>query len=44
VYAIGPQAQYNYKNMSFTLKWQYEFEAKNKPEGDKFWFNFVYAF
>ena len=44
VFAIGPQAQYNYKNMSFTLKWQHEFEAQYKPEGDKFWFNFVYAF
>jgi hypothetical protein len=30
--------------MSFTLKWQSEFEARNKPEGDKFWFNLVYAF
>jgi hypothetical protein len=44
VYAIGPQAQYGYKNMNFTLKWQYEFDAKYKPEGNKFWFNFVYAF
>ncbi len=44
VYSIGPVAQYGYKNMSFTLKWQYEFYAKNKPEGNKFWFNFVYAF
>jgi hypothetical protein len=30
--------------MNFTLKWQYEFDAKYKPEGNKFWFNFVYAF
>jgi len=44
VYSIGPQAQYNYKNMSFTAKWQYEFDAENKPEGNKFWLNFVYAF
>ncbi len=44
VYAIGPEAQYSYKNMNFTLKWQYEFDAKYKPEGNKFWFNFVYAF
>jgi hypothetical protein len=44
VFAIGPVAQYNYKNMSFTAKWQPEFEARNKPEGNKFWFNFVYAF
>jgi hypothetical protein len=44
VYSIGPVAQYGYKNMNFTLKWQYEFDAKYKPEGNKFWFNFVYAF
>jgi hypothetical protein len=44
VAAIGPQAQYSYKNMNFTLKWQYEFDAQYKPEGNKFWFNFVYAF
>jgi hypothetical protein len=36
--------QYGYKNMSFTLKWQPEFEARNRPEGDKFWFNLAYAF
>ena len=44
VYALGPAVQYGYKNMSFTAKWQPEFEARNKPEGNKFWFNFVYAF
>jgi hypothetical protein len=44
VFSIGPVVQYGYKNMSFTLKWQPEFEARNKPEGNKFWFNFVYAF
>jgi len=44
VFSIGPVVQYGYKNMSFTLKWQPEFEVRNKPEGDKFWFNFVYAF
>lgn len=42
--ALGPQVKYDYKNMSFTLKYQKEFEVKNKPEGDKLWFKFVYAF
>jgi hypothetical protein len=42
VYAIGPQVQYNYKNMSVTLKWQKEFEAQYKPEGDKLWLNFMW--
>ena len=44
VFSIGPVVQYGYKNMSFTLKWQPEFEARNRPEGDKFWFNLAYAF
>ncbi len=43
-FAIGPQIKYEYKNTSFTLKYQKEMEVKNRPEGDKFWFKFVYAF
>jgi len=43
-FAIGPQFKYDYKNMSFILKYQKEMEVKNRPEGDKFWFKFVYAF
>lgn len=44
VMAIGPQLGYKYKNMAFVLKWQNEFEARNRPEGDKFWATFKYAF
>jgi len=44
VFAIGPQVKYDYKNMSFILKYQKEMAVENKPEGDKFWFKFVYAF
>lgn len=44
VMAVGPQASYNYKNMAFTLKWQKEFEARNRPEGNNFWCKFMYAF
>jgi hypothetical protein len=44
VIAAGPQIKYDYKNMSFILKYQREMLAENKPEGDKFWFNLVYAF
>jgi hypothetical protein len=43
VLSIGPQAKYDYKNMSFTLKWQHEWGAENKPQGEKFWFKFMYA-
>jgi hypothetical protein len=44
VMALGPQASYSYKNMFFTLKWQNEFDAENRPEGNNFWFKFMYAF
>ncbi len=44
VVAVGPQASYCYKNMAFTLKWQKEFEARNRPEGNNFWVKFMYAF
>ncbi|MGQ9569720.1 MAG: SphA family protein [Thermodesulfovibrionales bacterium] len=41
---VGPQLKYDYKNMSFILKYHREFEVENRPEGDNFWFKFVYAF
>lgn len=44
VFAFGPQVKYDYKNMSFILKYQTETSVENRPEGDKFWFKFVYAF
>lgn len=44
VFAIGPQIKYDYKNMSFSFKYQKELLVENKPEGDKFWFNLMYAF
>jgi len=42
--AFGPVAKYDYKNMSFTLKYQLETAVENKPEGQKLWFKFLYAF
>ena len=42
--AVGPQLKYDYKNMSFILKYHKEFEVENRPEGDNYWFKFVYAF
>jgi hypothetical protein len=44
VFAIGPQFKYDYKNMSFIFKYQKEMLVENKPEGDKFWLNLIYAF
>jgi hypothetical protein len=44
VYAVGPGIWYNHKNMFFELRTQFEFDAKNKTEGQDVWFNVVYAF
>jgi hypothetical protein len=43
-FAIGPQLKYDYKNMSFTLKYHEELGVENRAEGGTFWFRFVYAF
>lgn len=43
-FAYGPQVKYDHKNMSFILKYQTEDAVKNKPEGDKLWIKFIYAF
>ena len=42
--AIGPAIQYNYKNMFFNLKYQLETAVDNRPEGERLWFKFFYAF
>jgi len=44
VFAIGPAAKFNYKNMSFILKSQWETAVENRPEGVSNWFKFVYVF
>ena len=44
VLAVGPGVWYNYQNMFFVLRTQYETMAKNKTEGNNVWFTFTYAF
>lgn len=44
VFAYGPQIKYDYKKTSFILAYQREDFAENKPEGNKLWFKFIYAF
>nr|WP_320014856.1 transporter [uncultured Desulfobacter sp.] len=41
---IGPAIQYNYKNMFFNAKVQFDTNVENRPKGKKFWFKFMYAF
>jgi hypothetical protein len=44
VVAVGPELKYDYKNMSFILKYLFETAIENRPEGNDLWFKFVYAF
>ncbi|MBI9082058.1 MAG: transporter [Desulfobacterales bacterium] len=44
VLAAGPAVKFNYKNMSFILKSQWETAVKNRSEGVSNWFKFVYVF
>jgi len=44
VVAVGPQAKYSHKNMSFIFKYQFEVESRNRPQGNNLWAKFVYAF
>lgn len=44
VFAYGPAIKYDYKNMAFSLKYQFETAAENRPEGNNLWFKFIYAF
>ena len=44
VFAFGPQFRYGVKNMAFTVKYQWETWVKNRPQGEQFWFKFMYAF
>jgi hypothetical protein len=44
VFAIGPQFRYNHDRMAFIFKYQWETLVKNRSEGEKLWFKFVYRF
>ncbi len=44
VFAIGPGIWYNYKNMFFELRNQWEMGAQNKTEGYNIWAKFTYVF
>lgn len=44
VFAAGPGIWYNYRNMFFSLRSQFEMAAKNKTEGNNVWFKFTYGF
>ncbi|MET3354392.1 UNVERIFIED_ORG: hypothetical protein ABID33_002303 [Xanthobacter viscosus] len=39
--AIGPQISYGTPNGAIALKWQHEFATENRPEGERFWCQFL---
>ncbi len=43
-FSIGPAIQYNYKNMFFNAKVQFDTNVENRPKGEKIWLKFMYAF
>jgi hypothetical protein len=42
--SVGPALQYNYKNMFFNVKVQFDTNVENRPKGEKYWVKFMYAF
>lgn len=42
--AVGPAVNYMYKNMCFVAKAQFDTHVKNRPETQRYWFDFSYAF
>lgn len=43
-FSTGPAIAYNYKNMFFKAKAQWDLYSKNRPETQRYWFNFIYCF
>lgn len=41
VFAIGPQIRYDIGHGGVIAKWQHEVGARNRPSGDRFWFQFA---
>jgi hypothetical protein len=42
--SVGPAISYNIPHGCITFKYQRDVWAENRPEGDKFWLKWVYAF
>ncbi|RZO10734.1 phenol degradation protein meta [Pseudomonas moorei] len=40
-FAFGPQVSYAGSHGAIGLKWQHEFETENRPEGNKFWLQWM---
>jgi hypothetical protein len=40
-FAVGPQVRYDLKGGALIFKWQKELAVLNRPEGNRFWFQFA---
>jgi hypothetical protein len=43
-FSVGPAINYNYKNMFFRVKAQFDLMVENRPETQRYWFDWMYAF
>lgn len=43
-YSVGPGVWYNYKNMFFSARMQFDLSAQNHTKGNTAWLKFIYAF
>jgi hypothetical protein len=43
-FSTGPAVAYNYKNMFFKAKAQFDLYSVNRPVTQRYWFNFIYCF
>jgi hypothetical protein len=43
-FSVGPAVAYNYKNMFFKAKAQWDLYSINRPQTQRYWFNFIYCF
>lgn len=41
VAALGPQARFELGRSGVAFKWQHEFAAQNRPQGERIWFQFT---
>lgn len=44
VWALGPGVWYQHKNLMAEFRTQFEFDARQKPEGSNAWFKLIYVF
>jgi hypothetical protein len=44
VFALGPTIKYQAGRVPISFQWQHEFDAENRPQGNKFWLKTAFRF